>query len=96
MIAPHAHDWHQLIYASEGVMWVHTAQGEWVVPPNRAVWVPAGVEHGIEMTGTVFVQTIYLAAGLADELPDRCCAVNVSPLLRELILHIDCAGNAGP
>src|SRR6478672_5433342 len=87
VIAPHAHDWHQLIYASEGVMWVHTAQGDWVVPPNRAVWVPAGVEHGIEMTGKALVQTIYLAAGISGELPRTCCAVNVSPLLRELIIH---------
>src|SRR5262249_24077753 len=87
VIAPHAHDWHQLIYASEGVMWVHTAQGDWVVPPNRAVWVPAGVEHSIELTGRVFVQTIYLAAEIAGELPGQCCAVNVSPLLRELIIH---------
>src|SRR5271168_2554866 len=88
VIPPHTHDWHQLIYASEGVMWVHTAQGDWVVPPNRAVWVPAGVEHGIEMTGSVFVQTLYLSTGLAGKLPKRCCAVNVSALLRELIRHI--------
>src|SRR5262249_30672793 len=87
VIAPHSHDWHQLIYASEGVMWVHTAQGDWVVPPNRAVWVPAGVEHGIEMSGSVLVQTLYLAAGIFGTLPARCCAVNVSPLLRELIRH---------
>jgi AraC-like DNA-binding protein len=87
VIAPHTHDWHQLIYASEGVMWVQTAQGDWVVPPNRAVWVPAGVEHGIELSGAVLVQTLYLATGIAGALPDRCCAVNVSPLLRELILH---------
>jgi AraC-like DNA-binding protein len=86
-IASHTHDWHQLIYASEGVMWVHTAQGDWVVPPNRGVWVPAGVEHGIEMTGKVLVQTIYLAAGISGELPRQCCAVNISPLLRELIVH---------
>jgi AraC-like DNA-binding protein len=87
VIAPHAHDWHQLIYANEGVMWVQTAQGDWVVPPNRAVWVPAGVGHGIELTGSVFVQTLYLARSLSSGLPDRCCAVNVSPLLRELIRH---------
>jgi AraC-like DNA-binding protein len=87
VIAPHAHDWHQLIYASEGVMWVHTAQGDWVVPPNRAVWVPAGVAHGIEMNGRVYVQTIYLAADISGDLPHQCCAVNVSPLLRELIIH---------
>jgi AraC-like DNA-binding protein/quercetin dioxygenase-like cupin family protein len=87
VIASHVHDWHQLIYASEGVMWVHTAEGDWVVPPNRAVWVPAGVEHGIEMTAKVLVQTVYLAASVDAGLPRRCCAVNVSPLLRELIIH---------
>jgi AraC-like DNA-binding protein len=87
VIAAHTHDWHQLIYASEGVMWVHTAQGDWVVPPNRGVWVPAGVEHGIEMTGTVLVQTLYLAAAISGALPGHCCAVNISPLLRELIRH---------
>ncbi len=68
-------------------MWVHTEHGEWVVPPNRAVWVPAGVEHGIELSGRVFVQTLYFATTIKAELPDRCCAVNVSPLLRELIHH---------
>ena len=86
-IPVHAHDWHQLIYASEGVMWVHTAQGDWVVPPNRAVWVPAGVQHSIEMAGTVLVQTLYLAVAISAALPRRCSAVNVSPLLRELIRH---------
>jgi AraC-like DNA-binding protein len=86
-IPAHAHDWHQLIYASEGVLWVHTAHGDWVVPPNRAVWVPAGVEHAIEMVGTVLVQTLYLAVGVSGTLPTRCSAVNVSPLLRELIRH---------
>jgi AraC-like DNA-binding protein/mannose-6-phosphate isomerase-like protein (cupin superfamily) len=88
VIESHAHNWHQLIYASEGVMWVHTAQGDWVVPPNRAVWVPAEVEHRIEMTGTVLVQTIYLSAERCFDVPHECSAVNVSPLLRELIRHI--------
>jgi AraC-like DNA-binding protein/mannose-6-phosphate isomerase-like protein (cupin superfamily) len=86
-IPPHTHDWHQLIYASEGVMWVQTVEGDWVVPPNRAVWVPAGVEHAIEMTGSVFVQTLYLSTRLSSKLPKPCCAVNVSPFLRELIRH---------
>jgi AraC-like DNA-binding protein len=92
-IAAHSHDWHQLIYASEGVMWVHTAHGDWVVPPNRAVWVPANVEHGIEMAGTVLVQTLYLAVGISEALPSRCCAVNVSPLLRELITYAIALGS---
>lgn len=68
-------------------MWVHTAQGDWVVPPNRAVWVPAEVQHSIEMGGKVLVQTLYFAQGVSASFPSLCCAVNISPLLRELIRH---------
>jgi AraC-like DNA-binding protein len=87
-IHKHSHDdWHQLIYASRGVMTVNTATGSWVVPSLRAVWVPAGVEHEIEMSGTVFFRTLYIRAGLAASLPQGCSVVSVSPLLRELILR---------
>ncbi|HTD51703.1 MAG TPA: helix-turn-helix transcriptional regulator [Thermoanaerobaculia bacterium] len=86
-IPPHSHDWNQLVYASEGVMSVHTAHGTWVVPPDRAVWVPAGVEHWEDMSGRVTVRSLYFAAKLSHALPSECRAVNVPPLLRELILH---------
>src|SRR5467141_5245161 len=83
----HSHDWHQLVYASRGVMTVNTTTGSWVVPSRRAVWVPAAIEHEIEMRGPVAVRTLYLRTGLSDLLPKDCCVVNVAPLLRELILR---------
>jgi len=86
-ISKHSHDWHQLIYASRGVMTVNTTTGSWVVPSRRAVWVPAGMEHEVEMSASVSVRTLYLRAGLSDLLPQDCCVVNVSPLFRELILR---------
>jgi len=86
-IHKHWHDWHQLIYATRGVMTVNTATGSWVVPSRRAVWVPAGIEHEIEMSATVSVRTLYVRTSLSNLLPERCCVVNVSPLLRELILQ---------
>ncbi len=86
-IHKHSHDWHQLIYASRGVMTVNTSTGSWVVPSRRAVWVPGGIEHEIEMSASVSVRTLYLRTGLSAALPDECCVVNVSPLLRELILR---------
>ena len=86
-IAPHSHDWHQLIYASRGVMTVNTTTGSWVVPARRAVWVPANETHEIRMTGTVSLRTLYLRVGVGKSLPKECCVINVSPLLRELILH---------
>jgi AraC-like DNA-binding protein len=83
---PRAVDWDQLAYASSGVMSIRTAEGTWVVPSHRAVWIPAGVTFEVELAGKVSIRTLFFARGLARGLPRRCQAVNVPPLLRELIL----------
>lgn len=87
VIPVHSHDWHQLLYASEGVMTIHTSRGSWVVPPHRAAWIPANIEHSVEMSGPVSLRTVYLVPRLSKSLPRDCCTVNVPPLLRELILE---------
>ncbi len=83
----HSHKRAQLVYAASGVMLVRTKQGEWVIPPQRAVWVPPGVQHETETVGNVAMRTIYIEPAAAKRLPGDCRAVNVSPLLRELILR---------
>ncbi len=88
----HAHEWDQLTYAASGVMRVHTETASWLVPPHRAVWLPAGVEHTEEMLAPVSVRTLYLAPKLAGGLPRDCCIVNIPSLLRELILRISRVG----
>jgi len=87
VIPLHFHDFDQLVYASRGVMTVRTKDGSWVVPTHRAVWIPAAVPHTITMSGTVAMRTLYLRPRLARALPRGCCVVNVSPLLKELILY---------
>jgi AraC-like DNA-binding protein/mannose-6-phosphate isomerase-like protein (cupin superfamily) len=82
----HFHDRDQLLYASRGVMTVQTGADTWVVPTQRAVWIPAGTSHAIVMSGAVSMRALYLRARLA-QLPRSCCVVNVTPLLRELIAH---------
>ena len=37
----HMHREAQLVYAANGTMQVTTPRGRWLVPPDRAVWVPA-------------------------------------------------------
>jgi AraC-like DNA-binding protein len=86
-IPPHSHGWHQLVYATQGVMTVRTPEGAWVVPAHRGVWVPADIEHSIEMSGHVSMRTLYVRPAVARSLPKRCLALNVPPLLRELILR---------
>jgi AraC-like DNA-binding protein len=92
VIPLHFHDRDQLVYASRGVMTVRTANGTWMVPPQRAVWIPKTVPHTITMSGDVAMRTLYLKPRLATSLPRNCIVVNVMPLLRELIL---CACTAG-
>jgi hypothetical protein len=83
----HFHDRDQLVYASRGVMTVRTQSGTWVVPPHRAVWIPSEIPHSIAMSGLVAMRTLYLKPRLTKRLPRDCCVINVSPLLKELILH---------
>ena len=83
----HFHDRDQLVYASRGVMTLRTRNGTWVVPPHRAVWLPAEIPHTITMSGSVAMRTLYLKPRLAKGLPRDCCVVNVPTLLKELILH---------
>lgn len=87
VIPEHSHPEDQLVFASHGVMAVHTKQGIWVVPPLRAVWIPAGIPHSVAVAGPVSMRTLYLLPKLVRGLPARCFVMNVSPLLKELLLH---------
>ena len=53
IIEPHSHERAQLIFATAGTMRVVTGPAMWIVPPQRALWMPAGVVHGIEMLDRV-------------------------------------------
>ena len=88
VIPRHAHPEDQLVYASQGVMTVRTGLGIWVVPPQRAVWIPARMPHSLQMSGAVSMRTVYLRKRMARALPRTCCVVNVSPLLQQLILEL--------
>jgi AraC-like DNA-binding protein/mannose-6-phosphate isomerase-like protein (cupin superfamily) len=101
-ILPHHHQRAQLIYAITGTMRVATGDGVWVVPPQRALWMPASVRHSIVMSGDVSMRTLYLRADVARGMPQTCQVLPVSRLLRELIirttempLHYDERGPAG-
>lgn len=92
VIAPHTHARAQLVYAVEGVLVVETAAGHWVVPSNRGVWLGAGVAHSVRMRGHARMRSVFVDADAAPGLPTRDGIVEVSPLLRELILAAAEAG----
>ena len=87
IIPEHSHPEDQLLFASSGVMSLSTKQAIWVVPPLRAVWIPADTPHSVAMASRVSMRTLYFLPGLCRTLPKKCFVMNVSPLLKELILH---------
>src|SRR5215475_13802303 len=96
---PHMHREAQLVYAARGTMQVTTPKGRWLVPPDRAVWVPARLAHAIDVLADIDMRTLYFdvawlkrqrkSASLKSEF-----VVRVSPLLHQAILALFDKANA--
>lgn len=84
----HRHRRAQLVFATRGIMTVTTDSGLWVVPPQRAVWVPAEADHALKMHDFVQLRTLYIDPTLAPDLPQDPQVLAVTPLLRELVLRL--------
>jgi hypothetical protein len=85
VIPPHHHRRSQLVYGASGTMVVETQQGRWIVPPDRAVWIPAGVTHNLAMIGAVTTMTVWVEPNAMADLPQCCQVVEISSLMRSLL-----------
>jgi len=97
VMPPHSHRRAQLVYGASGVMLVGTGQGRWVVPPDRAVWIPSGMLHDLRMMTAVSTVTIWVEPDIPVPLPADCRVVELSPLMRSLLIEsIDVAPEYDP
>ena len=92
-VALHAHDEALLIFPASGTMQVHTEFGQWFVPPQLGVWIPAEVPHRIDVLSNLDCRMIYWhPSATRDWAPstslDRAFALRATPLLRELIFTV--------
>jgi hypothetical protein len=95
---PHMHREAQLVYAARGTMQVTTPKGRWLVPPDRAVWVPALLEHSIDALADIQMRTLYferpyferpwLRRRSPSDSLDAEFGVRVSPLLHHTIMAL--------
>ena len=85
-IAEHQHPRDQLLFAVEGVMRITTDTQAWIVPPDRAVYIPGGIPHRVSMRGDVAMRTLYIEGAKIAGMPRQPAALIASDLLRELIL----------
>lgn len=81
----HAHRRGQLIYSERGCVTVEVEDALFILPPNRAVWIPPELPHSATYKREVAFRGIFIAPEVCDTLPARCAIVQVNPLVRELI-----------
>ena len=105
IVQPHAHPWAQVAFSFGGVTRLTVADASFTVPPSRALWIPAGVEHAVTVLADADVHTLYLhqPAGRPGPGPlpreqqpawRSCRVLQVSELLRALVLQMDTRADA--
>ena len=84
----HVHADHQLAWASEGVLTVECAKETWVLPPTRALWIPAGVRHETKSSGPAIMRTAYINPDRSPFNFSRPTPIGADRLLAELISYL--------
>ena len=84
-LEPHHHRKGQILLVQRGALSCEVEGGLWIVPPRSAIWIPGGARHAIRATGTLEGYNAFIDPDVGTTLPATCCAVSVTPLLRELL-----------
>ena len=84
----HAHPRGHLVYAAAGVLSVHTERGTWIVPADRAAWIPAGSPHHHRAHGDTDMRIVFLPPSLARRAPGRPAVFLATGLARDVLLTL--------
>lgn len=97
-VKPHRHPWGQLAISTTGTIRLTVAQGTYIVPPSRALWVPPGIEHAVTMVESADLRTLYFFQTHGRCGPDvdeqqqakwrQCRVLNASDLLRAVVREL--------
>lgn len=82
---PHRHAKGQILLVQHGALSCEVEAGLWVVPPRSAIWIPGQALHAIKVAGALEGYGAFVDPAASTGLPKACCAVSVTPLLRELL-----------
>jgi len=83
----HSHEVHQIEYAIGGVVEVETASAHYLLPPQQAAWIPAGLEHQATMAPGVKTIAVMFDPQMIPKSGDRARILAVSPLIREMMIY---------
>jgi AraC-like DNA-binding protein len=85
----HRHDLHQIEYALEGVVEVETCTGHFLLPPQQAAWIPAGLPHQTTIKTAVTSLSVFFDPSLVPNAGQRARILAVPHLLREMIVYAE-------
>jgi AraC-like DNA-binding protein len=83
----HSHERSQLSYSVSGVTCIITEESSFILPPRRAMWIPAGMRHEVHCRAPVSSCTLYIDPAL-DRQPRRCRVFDVSDLVKAMIFEV--------
>jgi len=83
----HSHEVHQIEYALHGLVEVETDAAHYLLPPQQAAWIPAGLHHQAVMNPDVKTVAVMFAPELIPNRSDRARIIAVSPLIREMMVY---------
>ena len=84
----HRHPEGQLIYLSTGRLQIRTEVGAWLLPPQRAIWIPPNLLHTGDLRGVKAWSHILLPPGRCRRLPTVPQVLSVGLLLEALIQRV--------
>jgi AraC-like DNA-binding protein/mannose-6-phosphate isomerase-like protein (cupin superfamily) len=98
-VVRHHHPWAQITLSETGVVRLTVEHGTFLVPPSRALWIPAGVDHSLTIVEDADLRTLAVVQPHGRCGPDvarsqepawrQCRVLEVSDLLRALVLAMD-------
>jgi len=83
----HTHDLHQLEYSLHGAVELETRTARYLLPPQQAVWIPAGMTHQTTVRLDVHTVSAFFRPDLIPQPGDRVRILAASPLMREMLLY---------
>lgn len=84
---PHQHPWGQLAFAAKGIMKVVTPTTSFILPPQKALWLPPFTPHEVSSRFGMRFRSLHIHNRWTQRLPEEPSVIHVSGLLRELILE---------
>lgn len=84
---PHHHSKGQLVISLSGSTACQVPDALWLVPPQSAIWIPPGIPHHSHVTSKARFHFLFIDPSAA-RMPTQCCSLTLSPLVREIILHL--------